>query len=96
MPPPVPEVLTRPVTRPESLKPAAPGPQTGKLANMGRLWALGAGVAFSVLGGVLIGFGADYVLGTSPIFLLVFAGVGLITSLRSLVKEAQKMNAPKK
>lgn len=50
---------------------------SGLRTRMGA-WAIGADFAWTVIGGVLVGLGLDWLFGTSPIFLLIFMIGGLI------------------
>ncbi|MDX2146263.1 MAG: AtpZ/AtpI family protein [Planctomycetota bacterium] len=97
-PPPVPQVLKAAALKKTEDGQDIPGsarlaPSTGRVANMGRVWAIGGQLGFSVMGGVLIGFGFDYWFKTTPIFLLLFALAGLVSGMRTFWREAKKINA---
>ncbi len=60
-----------------------------------RMAIIGSNFAFTVLGGALIGIGIDWLAGTGPLFLLVFAGVGLISGGWGFIRQASAMTKPK-
>lgn len=60
-----------------------------------RMGVIGSNFAFTVLGGALIGMGIDWLAGTGPVFLLVFAGVGLISGGWGFIRQASAMTKPK-
>lgn len=53
-------------------------------------WAIGVDFAWTVVGGVLIGVGLDWVFGTSPILLLIFMVGGLIGGFTVFVRAGLK------
>jgi len=59
--------------------------------QMMQLGAVASNVAFAVLGGAAIGYGFDWLLGTKPWLFLVFALLGLVGGLVSLVRQTRAL-----
>ncbi|TVQ61684.1 MAG: AtpZ/AtpI family protein [Phycisphaerales bacterium] len=74
---------------------AARGVDNALWQQLMSLAVVGSNFAFSVLGGALIGFGIDWLAGTGPLFLLIFAGVGLISGGWGFIRQANAMTKPK-
>ena len=49
-------------------------------------WAIGVDFAWTVVGGVLLGLGIDWIFGTSPVFLLVCMVAGLIGAFTVFIR----------
>jgi len=69
------------------------GRDAGLWQQLAPMFVVGTNFAFTVLGGALLGFGVDWLAGTGPTFLLVFAGVGLLSGTWGFVRQAKAMQA---
>ncbi len=88
-PPPIPELLTRPVVRPASLHPKAPGPLAG-LGELGKSLALGLDFLFTSAAGGVVGYLFDRWKGSFPIGTVIGAGIGFLTGTFRLLRRLSK------
>ena len=68
-----------------------PGRSRASAYNFG--FRLAADLLAGVLGGFVIGWGLDYLLGTSPWFLLVLTVLGMAAGILSVIRAASSMEA---
>jgi ATP synthase protein I len=68
-----------------------PGHMRGSAYHFG--FRLAADLLAGVLGGFAIGWGLDYLLGTSPWFLLVFIVLGMAAGILNVIRAATSMEA---
>lgn len=59
---------------------------------MAKVWAIGMDFGAFVAGGALIGVLLDWLFKTSPVLLLVFAGVGLVGGFSNFVRQSLAVN----
>lgn len=66
----------------------------GKAFSQGEVaWRMVIELVVGMLLGLSIGFGLDYVFNTRPIFLVVFALLGFVAGVRTMLRTAQTMQA---
>ena len=58
-----------------------------------RAWAAGMDVAYGLIGMGLIGFALDYFLGTTPRWMLILGGVGLVWGVYRFIRAGLAINA---
>ena len=68
-----------------------PGRSRGSAYSFG--FRLAADLLAGVLGGFAIGWGLDYLLGTSPLFLLVLTMLGMAAGILNVIRAARSMEA---
>ena len=68
-----------------------PGRSRASAYNFG--FRLAADLLAGVLGGFAIGWGLDYLLGTSPLFLLVLIVLGMAAGILNVIRAASSMEA---
>lgn len=88
-PPPIPELLTKPVERPASLHPKAPGPLAG-LGELGKSLALGLDFLFMSAAGGAVGYLFDRWKGSFPVGTVIGAGVGFLMGTFRLIRRISK------
>jgi F0F1-type ATP synthase assembly protein I len=68
-----------------------------KLAQQGKVWAVGMNFAFTVMGGGVIGWllQAFVFKNAKPWPILIGLGCGMMTGLVQFIREANKLNRPK-
>lgn len=59
-------------------------------------WSAGVDFAATAITCVLIGFGIDYVAGTSPLFLLIFLCVGVVGGFVAFIRTGLRLNRSSK
>lgn len=67
--------------------------QSADGSMLGMAWRLSTELIVSVLVGTGLGYGLDYLFGTSPWILLVGMGFGFAAGIRSVLRTADKMDA---
>lgn len=79
---------------------ALKGPQAkkrtegGKAFSQGEMaWRMVIELVVGMLLGLSIGYGLDFVFGTQPIFLVIFALLGFVAGVRTMLKTAKVMQA---
>jgi len=87
----IPEVLRKPVPRPEY------DPAAGKLershepsdmVGMGKAWAIALDFVFTIIAGALIGWAVDYWRHSLPLWTLIGLGAGFVTAFIRIVRRA--------
>lgn len=99
----IPEVLRTPV-RQSTVDPVTGNPLSGgstrsggfDAAGMGRAWAMGFDFVFTVVAGVVLGLGADYLLKSSPVGVLAGVALGFASGLIRMIRSANRQNARNK
>ena len=75
-------------------KPVATKTENGKAFSQGEMaWRMVIELVSGMLLGLSIGFGLDFVFGTRPIFLVIFALLGFAAGVRTMLRTAQTMAA---
>ncbi len=59
-------------------------------------WSAGIDFAATAITCVLIGFGIDYFAKTSPLFLIIFMGVGVVGGFAAFVRTGMRLNRSRK
>ena len=72
---------------------AAANSTTGDVSNVGLVFRFASELVAGVLVGGLLGWGLDWLLGTSPIFLIVLLLVGFGAALTNMVRVAKAAQA---
>ena len=73
-------------------KSAAEGTKAGKAFSQGEMaWRMVIELVSGMLLGLSIGFGLDWLFGTGPIFLVIFALLGFAAGVRVMLRTAQSM-----
>jgi ATP synthase protein I len=68
--------------------------ETGKAFSQGEMaWRMVIELVSGMLIGLSIGFGLDFVFGTRPVFLVIFALLGFAAGVRTMLGTAQSMAA---
>lgn len=74
-------------------KPVPVPTNAGKAFSQGEMaWRMVIELVSGMLLGLSLGFGLDYVFGTRPIFLVIFALLGFVAGVRVMLRTAQSMN----
>lgn len=74
-------------------KPAPEKTGTGKAFSQGEMaWRMVIELVSGMLLGLSIGYGLDWLFGTLPVFLVIFALVGFAAGVRVMLRTAQSMN----
>ena len=68
------------------------GMGTDDYANQARAWAIALNIVYGTLGFGAMGFAIDYFAGTSPLWLLVLGGIGLVVGTYRFIREALELN----
>ncbi|MBX3363200.1 MAG: AtpZ/AtpI family protein [Phycisphaeraceae bacterium] len=55
-------------------------------------WGIGLNFAYFVIGAVVLGLVIDLIAGTAPLWMLIMAGVGLISGGWRFIREAKAVN----
>ena len=66
---------------------------TGKMSDMGVAMRLSSELVAGVLLGAGIGWFLDWLVGTLPIFLVIFTGLGTVAGVKNVLRSTQAMNA---
>lgn len=73
-------------------KPVTAKSENGKAFSQGEMaWRMVIELVSGMLLGLSIGYGLDYVFGTQPIFLVIFALLGFAAGVRTMLRTAQSM-----
>jgi ATP synthase protein I len=73
-------------------KPQKTKTESGKAFSQGEMaWRMVIELVTGMLLGLSIGFGLDFVFGTRPIFLVIFALLGFAAGVRTMLRTAQTM-----
>ncbi len=64
----------------------------GPTKDQYRAWSTGVDLAAGTIGMGLLGFGIDYLAGTTPVWTIVLALVGLVGGFYRFIKEALALN----
>ncbi len=88
--PPMPEVLARP--GPAEASPDSNPPPRSSAIQTGKVFAIGMDFAYGVVGCAALGWFADWWFKTSPRWLLIGAGVGLLVAMYRFVREGLKLS----
>lgn len=74
-------------------KPAAEKTETGKAFSQGEMaWRMVIELVSGMILGLSIGYGLDWLFGTLPVFLVIFALFGFAAGVRVMLRTAQAMN----
>ena len=65
-------------------------PKRVKVQNDG--WRMGIELVTGMLVGVSLGMALDYIVGSEPIFLIVFSLLGFMAGVKTMMATAKKMN----
>lgn len=94
----IPEILRTPV-RQSNMDPVTGDQRTGRSSQstidttgMGKAWAMGFDFTFTVIAGVGLGWLADYLLGSSPVGLLIGLGLGFASGLTRMIRTANRLS----
>jgi len=75
-------------------KPEKAKTESGKAFSQGEMaWRMVIELVTGMFLGLSIGYGLDYVSGTRPIFLVIFALLGFAAGVRTMLRTAQEMTA---
>jgi ATP synthase protein I len=75
-------------------KPGIAKTESGKAFSQSEMaWRMVIELVAGMLLGLSIGFGLDFVFGTRPVFLVLFALLGFVAGVRTMMKTAQTMQA---
>ena len=66
------------------------GPKRLKVQNDG--WRMVVELVTGMLLGVCLGMAIDYIIGSEPIFLIVFSLLGFMAGVKTMIATAKKMN----
>ncbi|MBA4211358.1 MAG: hypothetical protein C0454_17680 [Parvibaculum sp.] len=66
---------------------------TGRMSDMGVAMRLSSELVAGVLLGAGIGWFVDWLIGTLPIFLVIFTGLGTVAGVKNVLRSTQAMNA---
>ena len=69
------------------------GPRRLKVQNDG--WRMVVELVTGMLLGVCLGMALDYIVGSEPIFLIVFSLLGFMAGVKTMIATAKKMNETK-
>jgi ATP synthase protein I len=70
-----------------------PAPGAGKAFSQGEVaWRMVIELVSGMLLGLSIGYGLDYVFGTLPVFLIIFALLGFAGGVRTMMGTARELN----
>ena len=73
-------------------KPEKTKTESGKAFSQGEMaWRMVIELVTGMLLGLSIGFGLDFVFGTRPVFLVIFALLGFAAGVRTMLRTAQGM-----
>ena len=61
-------------------------------ANQAKAWAIALNIVYGTLGFGAMGFAIDYFAGTSPLWLLILMGLGLVVGTYRFIREALELN----
>jgi hypothetical protein len=75
-------------------KPGKPRYGAGPMTRgQARAWSAGMEVAYGLIGMGLVGFAIDYIVGTTPRWMLILGGVGLVWGVYRFIRAGLEINA---